>query len=287
MCTINSSEFELSFVQPSRAHKYSSEFDLQKNTFERDSTGTRSKLAREFRSLFRTLVKTLKDVHHYSSETIFVTDKCIALMNQLDNHFPDNKKLLCTWHLIQNLGNNATLKYFNNSSICSELKNKVFAMMTCSTSERYNFLKQNVDEILSNTKNFTNAEMQQKFNKYYTNEWVKYTEKWAGHITSKFKHFGCVTTQRAESGHSIVKKGMFSLQPLDLAFNTIDSNLSNFERGYKDIENGEKYKVDVRVSLEFRLAHLIGKVTHRALVSLRTKLLKKSVDISSPCSCQC
>ncbi|KAG2190998.1 hypothetical protein INT47_010400, partial [Mucor saturninus] len=36
-----------------------------------------------------------------------------------------------------------------------------------------------------------------------------------------------------------------------------------------------------------RLAHLIGKVTHRALVSLRTELLRKSVDISSPCSCQC
>ncbi|KAG2196872.1 hypothetical protein INT47_011392 [Mucor saturninus] len=55
MCTINSSEFELSFVQPSRAHKNSSEFDLQDNTFERASTGTRSKLAREFRSSFRTL----------------------------------------------------------------------------------------------------------------------------------------------------------------------------------------------------------------------------------------
>ncbi|KAG2191422.1 hypothetical protein INT47_002915 [Mucor saturninus] len=143
-------------------------------------------------------------------------------------------------------------------------------MMTCSTSERHNFLKQHVDEILSNTNNFTNAEMQQKFNKYYTNEWVKYTEKWAGHITS-----------------NIVKKGMFSLQPLDLAFNTIDSNLSNFEKGYKDIENGEKYKVDVRVSLEPRLGHLIGKVTRRALIFLCTKRLRKSVDISSPCSCQC
>ncbi|KAG2191394.1 hypothetical protein INT47_004328 [Mucor saturninus] len=59
MCTINPSEFELSFVQPSRAHKNSSEFDLQKNTFERASTGTRSKLARESRSSFRTLVSDI------------------------------------------------------------------------------------------------------------------------------------------------------------------------------------------------------------------------------------
>ncbi|KAI7886552.1 uncharacterized protein EV154DRAFT_485100 [Mucor mucedo] len=196
----------------------------------------------------------------------------------------DNGAKLLIHHIESN---NATLKYFNNSNICSELKNKVFAMMTCSTSERYNVLKQHVDEILSNTNNFTNAEMLQKFNTYYTNEWVKYTERWAGHITSKLKHFGCVTTQRADSGHSIVKKGMFFLQPLDLAFSTIDSNLSNFERGYKDIENGEKYKVDVRVSLEPRLAHLIGKVTHRAFVFLRTEILRKSVDISSPCSYQC
>ncbi|KAG2191504.1 hypothetical protein INT47_005118 [Mucor saturninus] len=97
------------------------------------------------------------------------------------------------------------------------------------------------------------------------------------HITSKLEHFGFVTTQRAEIEHSIVKKGVFSLQPLDLAFSTIDSNLRNFERGYKGIENGEKYKVDVRVFLELRLAHLNGNVTHRALVSLRTELLRKSV----------
>ncbi|KAI7867336.1 uncharacterized protein EV154DRAFT_488330 [Mucor mucedo] len=163
--------------------------------------------------------------------------------------------------------NNLRYKNTDRVNLC-KLKNKVFAMRTCSTSERYDFSKRYIDEFFQTPKTFNNAEIQQKFNKC--------------HITSKLRHFGCVTTQRAESRHSIVKRGVFSLQPLDLAFRTIEINLSNFERGYKDIENREKPKVDVRVLLGPRLAHLIGKVTHRGLVSLCTKLWRGPVDIFSP-----
>lgn len=129
-------------------------------------------------------VKTLKEIHgNFSDDTIFVTDKCATLINQLDDYFPDNHKLLCTWHMIQNWSKHATLKVFKTSSIVNDFKNNVFAMINCSASESYFTLENKIEAIFSNSSNFVSNEAHTAFIKYY-DEWEKYIERWAGHITS-------------------------------------------------------------------------------------------------------
>lgn len=140
--------------------------------------------------------------------------------------------------------------------------------------------------ILSEPANFVSVDAQKAFVTYYSDEWEKFTERWAGYITCNYKHFGCTTTQRAESGHAVIKKGMFSLQPLDLSFDTIHSNLQNYERGYNDIQRKEKNEVDILVYSDPRLYHLTGKITHFSLVSLRCELLRDADDVTAPCKCQ-
>lgn len=240
----------------------------------------------EKEKLYEWFVKTFKDVvGRCLDNTIFVTDKCIALINQLDEQFPENKKLLCTWHMIQNMNTKATLDFFVNTTISKQFKDKVFAMFYCSDDTSYSNLRTTVYQILSNSSNFVSSDAQISFNKYYKNEWEKYTERWAGHITSKYKHLGCTTTQRAESGHSSLKSGMSSLQPLDLSFDKIRNNLLNFERGYNDIERKEKNEVDILVNSEPRLKSLIGKVAQHALISIRCELLRDEDDVAAPCNC--
>ena len=174
------------------------------------------------------------------SETIFVTDKCTALMNQLDKQFDSNKKLLCTWHMINNLNSNCTKAIFRESSIIQKFKNTVYAMMNCRSEEEYNVLRATVDMILIDQSSFVNDIQQLEFQRNYNDEWEKHTEKWAGHLTSNLKHFGCTTTQRAESGHAIFKKGMSIVQPLDVSFDYILDNLADFERKDKEMELKEK-----------------------------------------------
>lgn len=189
--------------------------------------------------------------------------------------------------MIQNMSKNATLKVFKSSDIAKKFKNYVFGMINCSTVEAYLSLELEVDEILAEGTNFVNPEAKNTFCKYYQqDEWISFLDRWSGHITHYYRHFGCTTTQRAESGHGIVKNEMFSLQTLDLSFDTIRQNLLNFERGYKDIEIKEKTEVDVLVNRETRLRHLVGKISHFALVTLRCEVLRDPETHLLICECR-
>ncbi|KAL0582158.1 hypothetical protein ABG067_008090, partial [Albugo candida] len=147
-------------------------------------------------------------------------------------------------------------------------------------------MKATVYDILNDRDNFVSEVQQKSFQRYYEFEWEKHVEKWAGHITSKIMHFGCTTSQRAESGHKILKRGMSTVQPLNLAINCLVANLEDFEQNYRALELKERNTVDVLVATDLRFANLIGKVSHRAISALYQEYERDDIDvINDICTC--
>lgn len=90
--------------------------------------------ANEKEEMYSWFSKALKEAQSYSDDTIVVTDTSALLMNQLDEHSPSNKKLLCTWYVIQNMNKHTIVKAFTNSVNLKNVKDNVFVMINCSTS---------------------------------------------------------------------------------------------------------------------------------------------------------
>ncbi|KAG1436323.1 hypothetical protein G6F56_013606 [Rhizopus delemar] len=95
----------------------------------------------------------------------------------------------------------------------------------------------------------------------------------------------CTTIQSAESGHSALKKGMISLQPLDMAFDSINEYVEVFEREYNEIELYERSTVGPFTKKELRLERLTFKVSHQELKMIRVELSKIEKDKKDSQNC--
>ncbi|KAI8980824.1 hypothetical protein BDB01DRAFT_897899 [Pilobolus umbonatus] len=111
--------------------------------------------------------------------------------------------------------------------------------------------------------------------------------KWAAKFTSKVLHFGCTTTQRAESGHSALKKSLIKLLPLQMSFERVHMYLETFDRSYNEIVVEETKKIDVVVGSEQKLKMLLGKVRKIALINIRKELYKAhNANTKEECHCK-
>lgn len=100
--------------------------------------------------------------------TVFVTDKCQALMNALNKKFPTNKRLLCIWHMLNNVSDYCAEK-FKNVAVKDECVNSVYKVI-------YNITKLELDYGLitfqaaaGNINNYVVAVYE-----YFENEWISY-----------------------------------------------------------------------------------------------------------------
>lgn len=66
-----------------------------------------------------------KEVGNALNQTVFVTDKCTVLRNTFDKYFPDNKKLLCAWHMLNNLNDHCNKKTFRDDVVVEEFRSCV------------------------------------------------------------------------------------------------------------------------------------------------------------------
>lgn len=89
--------------------------------------------------------------------------------------------------------------------------------------------------------------------------------KRTGYITCKINHLGCTSTQRAESSHHALKKGVSAVLPLKGAFRNVNEFINNFERKYHQLEIEEATRVDILLYEDSQLQKLSKKVSHRAL----------------------
>ncbi|KAI8987044.1 hypothetical protein BDB01DRAFT_834128 [Pilobolus umbonatus] len=130
------------------------------------------------------------------------------------------------------------LKY-NTVDRKNMLLSDIYKLMHRPSLEDYQRYNDKVDKFLKDTRNFVAESAQLQMLKYYLNEWKYKQEYWTAYHAGGIKHFGCCSTQKAESGHSSLKRGIARILPLELAFDKIDE----FEELIQDIQNVfAKYK---------------------------------------------
>lgn len=263
----------------------------------------------ETESTYKWFLEQFNEVVVSSSEEIspvFVTDKCTALMNGLDYVFPDSPKLLCTWHMMQNI--KSEFKFcFTNEKIKMECTSLVLKMINTKDEDHYNkYLEEfnakcldpdNINDYapIVESENFENPINKNKAYDYFNKNWVPIKNKWAGHITKNFAHFGCLTTQRAESAHNALKNGMSKRMDLITSFEHMDKYWVKLDLKFKQLEKQESQKVDIYMMNNKMLDLIRKKVSRAALIAAHAACLTVSSENyvqkgcfdeeNLPCSC--
>ncbi|OBZ80323.1 hypothetical protein A0J61_11628, partial [Choanephora cucurbitarum] len=154
-------------------------------------------------------METLKNAlgNTHLEQPVFVTDKCLALMEALETVFPESDKLLCIWHMMGN-----------------------------------------IKKELSKNGRF--------FDKKIKEEAIKLLAQ-----------FSCLSTQRAESGHRILKVGLSRRLDLISAFENIDAYCSLLKQKLALLEQKETQKQDLLMRRNNRLNRVRGKVSRAALIA--------------------
>ncbi|KAL4207561.1 hypothetical protein AB4K20DRAFT_1971057 [Rhizopus microsporus] len=119
-------------------------------------------------------------------------------------------------------------------------------------------------EATGNVNNYVDASKGLAVYECFVNEWISCKEKWEGYITCKLNHLGCTSTQRAESSHHALKKGLSAVLPLEGTFRNVNEFINNFERKYCQLEIEEATRVDILLYGDFQLQKLFKKVRYRA-----------------------
>ncbi|KAI8970525.1 hypothetical protein BDB01DRAFT_815124 [Pilobolus umbonatus] len=144
-----------------------------------------------------------------------------------------------------------------------------------------------ITEILSDKSLFINEQAMVDFDRYFHQEFMDHIHKWAAKFTSGVLHFGCTTTQRAESDHSALKNSLIKLLPLQMSFGRVHTYLEAFDRSYNEIVVEETKRIDVVVVSEHKLKMLLGKVGKIALFNIRKELYKAhNTNTEEECHCK-
>ncbi|OAD75320.1 hypothetical protein PHYBLDRAFT_64245 [Phycomyces blakesleeanus NRRL 1555(-)] len=221
------------------------------------------------------------------TETIYVWFSK-ALMNGLDFEFPVNKKLLCGWHMINNIAKMAkkTRKAGEDKNTCTNLINSMIfgdgAGKLMQKRELFRSLASCEDLKTEGLSEDGKNGAVKSFEEYFEKELMSCKEKWAGYLTNKLKHFDCVTTQRVESGHHAPKRSISALQSLDSSFEQICSYLLQFEGDCQDRRLDEELVTDARILADERPRGLVHSVSRMALFTIRAELLEE-VTIGEAC----
>ncbi|KAG1178295.1 hypothetical protein G6F70_000140 [Rhizopus microsporus] len=94
--------------------------------------------------------------NYLNIDTVFVTDKCQVLMNVLNQKFPTNKKLLCIWHMLNNVSDYCAGK-FKNVAVKDECINSVYRMIYSTIESEYNDGSMAFQAAAGNVNNYIDA----------------------------------------------------------------------------------------------------------------------------------
>ncbi|KAG2192281.1 hypothetical protein INT47_006914, partial [Mucor saturninus] len=173
------------------------------------------------------LLKAFKQaISSYSRESltpVFVTDKCSALMNAIEQVFPNSQTMLCIWHMNQNFN-----KELSHIFLKAEDKQKCIdllrEMIVSYTEEEFNTTCEKYEEIATDSSLLQDCSSY-KAQEYLESNWLGCKNKRAGYITRMYTHFGCTTSHRVESTHRALKSGSMSTSVMNhnltLRFNNI------------------------------------------------------------------
>lgn len=259
---------------------------------------------------YKWVMKQFKELVVSSSEEkypVFVTDKCTALMNALDSVFPKSKKILCVWHMMGNIRKELDKGRYVNEKIKNECISLVQKMIDTKDQSYFEeclnkFNTKSLDpnnildyaEINDIDDDFEDDTSMNKAYNYLKRNWVPIKDKWAGHLTQKIAHFGCLTSQRAESGHAALKVNMSQRMDLFSAFLHMHKYWIALEKKTMLSHKIESQKVDTLMINNKKLDPIRRKVSRAALIAAHSACLavnsethlKKEDDVDET-SCVC
>ncbi|KAK8946660.1 hypothetical protein KSP39_PZI007383 [Platanthera zijinensis] len=129
---------------------------------------------------------------------VLVTDRELALMNAIKHVFPHSKNLLCQAHIHRNILAHCR-KLFTKGIECDHFLGKWQNLVNAKTEIEFN--------IEFNLLLIGYAEKNPKVFVYVVSTWIDpYKEYFVSAWVDKFLHLGNITTNRVESGHSLLKK---------------------------------------------------------------------------------
>ncbi|KAF5780219.1 putative OTU domain, MULE transposase domain, FHY3/FAR1 family [Helianthus annuus] len=211
---------------------------------------------------------------------VILTDRDLALMGACAKVFPDASRLLCRWHIQQNV-----MKHCKGAFTDDDWKTFLSfwgSLIESPSIPIYDYHLRNMRKRLVECK-------RSRVFKYVYDNWLKdYKEMFVFAWTDKRRNFGNRTTNRVESQHANLKRYVEDRSSLDRIVGCV--------RDIVETQFGEIRKT-FRESIEKTMKHhkhpmfqhLLGKVSHKALDLLHGEAIRR-LDVlerfNSSCGCQ-
>lgn len=113
---------------------------------------------------------------------------------------------------------------------------------------------------------------------YFNKNWEPIKNKWAGYLTKKLAHFGCLSTQRAESAHHAHKVGMSKRMDLITAFEHMDTYWDTTNGKFELLSRRERQKTDTLLINNMLLKNIMKRVPRAALIAAHSACLAVSSE---------
>jgi hypothetical protein len=203
------------------------------------------------------------------SPSVLATDKEQALLNAIEQVFPDASHLLCCWHITKNIKTQCHKNFKSEEAweLFLSAWNKLVASVT-ETDYQDNFTA------LSKTWNPATSD-------YLITNWLPIKHKFVAYIIHQSPHFGNAVTSRVEGLHAYVKRfiasstGSFSAVVKQI-HQAISVQLN--ERFIEASQQSYKQLIGLPPSIE----NLNGKITHYALTICHS--FYKAKKVTTTCS---
>lgn len=148
-----------------------------------------------------TFLEIFKEANPSSSQLkTIVVDKDLAEIKAIKNQFPDVKIILCYWHNICNIEENAKEPPVRKAQISNKFK----AMSKTTSQDEFKKLCNEMKEISSDT-----------FWAYFTKNWLPYTNYWAGYSVNFENCYGNNSNARTEGKNHALKLILSRYDKLD------------------------------------------------------------------------
>ncbi|GKB73652.1 FAR-RED impaired response 1-like protein [Tanacetum coccineum] len=222
-----------------------------------------------FRWVLQCVKKVIDEVHY---PRVIVTDRDLALMGACDVEFPNAKKLLCRWHISNNMLKHCRQR-FKTVKEWDSVKYTWEHMIKAPTEAGFEHYYEKLKELLVGHREVSE----------YLNNWLEnYRHMFVSVLTDQYLSYGESTTCRVESQHALLKKYLGTAQSnLDTLLSSIDKIIIGQETAIKESFNRSinvrKHKFNIP-----QFEELWGQVSHYALDYILEELGRPN---SEECGC--
>ncbi|XP_076937851.1 uncharacterized protein LOC143605728 [Bidens hawaiensis] len=161
-------------------------------------------ISKETEDNFTWVLTRLKSMlHKCMMPRVILIDRDLALMNACNVVFPDAAKLLCRWHISQNVKKHCKQSFVRGNKNWEYFEELWSSLIHSPTLDAYEYNYKRLHD------GFT-GKHKRVFDYVNTTWLVKYKEMFVSAWTNQVLHFGNSTTNRVESAHALLKKHLLT-----------------------------------------------------------------------------